>query len=210
VIWPATIATSNEGPDQSWQGRPASIPRIVARRAARPIAPRIHTNGVLLDEQTCELVAENGSRLVSPPTGTGPPTTGTVGMPTAAAATTRPSPRSGCCGTAGFWYPYGGLPCPINAANDPVGVYESFVALEPPRIDFLLPQATWEPPPTRGEPEAEYADWLIAIFDRWMADGRPVAIRIFDSFPRCAAGQPDRGARPRARQPGRHRDRWQL
>ena len=83
-----------------------------------------------------------------------------------------------------FRHLYSGLLCTIDIANDPVVVYESLVALDPPRIDFLLPHATWDdPPPARThESDERYADWLIAIFDRWLAAGRPVGIRTFDSI----------------------------
>ena len=57
------------------------------------------------------------------------------------------------------------------------------MALRPPRIDFLLPHATWDHPPARRPgAEHEYADWLTAIYDRWIADGRPAEIRTFDSI----------------------------
>ena len=78
---------------------------------------------------------------------------------------------------------YAGLLCTIDIANDPLVVYESLIALRPPRIDFLLPHATWDRPPIRtAAADSEYADWLIAIFDRWLADGRGVQIRTFNSI----------------------------
>ncbi len=73
---------------------------------------------------------------------------------------------------------YGGLLCTIDVANDPLAVYGTLVRQRPPRVDFLLPHATWDnPPPGRG-----YADWLLAIYDQWTSDGRPVPIRMFDSL----------------------------
>jgi uncharacterized protein len=64
-----------------------------------------------------------------------------------------------------------------------VAVYDALMELDPPRIDFLLPHATWESPPARTAGAAtEYADWLIAIFDRWAAAGRPAAARTFESI----------------------------
>src|SRR6185437_10792391 len=39
---------------------------------------------------------------------------------------------------------YQGLLCTIDVRNDPVDVYDSLVAFDPPRIDFLLPHATWD------------------------------------------------------------------
>ena len=44
---------------------------------------------------------------------------------------------------------YAGLLCTIDIANDPLAVYESLMDLQPPRIDFLLPHATWDHPPAR-------------------------------------------------------------
>jgi uncharacterized protein len=88
-----------------------------------------------------------------------------------------------------FRHLYAGLLATIDVANDPVAVYESLLELSPARLDFLLPHATWESPPARTDPSgAEYADWLIAIFDRWQADGRPVGIRTFDSIIAMLAG----------------------
>jgi len=78
---------------------------------------------------------------------------------------------------------YAGLLCTIDVANDPLVVYESLMALRPPRIDFLLPHATWDHPPARKPgSDHEYAAWLTAIYDRWLADGRPAEIRTFDSI----------------------------
>ncbi|WP_197361570.1 radical SAM/SPASM protein FxsBH, inactivated beta-hydroxylase extension form, partial [Streptomyces clavuligerus] len=86
---------------------------------------------------------------------------------------------------------YLGLLCTIDVANDPVAVYDALAALEPPRIDFLLPHATWDTPPERpdGSPTA-YADWLLTVFDRWDAQGRPLPVRLFDSVLSTLAGGP--------------------
>ena len=71
----------------------------------------------------------------------------------------------------------------IDVANDPIAVYEALIDLDPPRVDFLLPHATWdEPPPRDPGRDEQYADWLIAIFDRWVEDGRPTGIRTFESI----------------------------
>jgi uncharacterized protein len=86
---------------------------------------------------------------------------------------------------------YAGLLCTIDAANDPVAVYDALAALEPPRIDFLLPHATWDQPPARpgGSPTA-YADWLLRIYDRWDGQGRPMPVRLFDSLLSTLSGGP--------------------
>ncbi|MCX5608778.1 MULTISPECIES: radical SAM/SPASM protein FxsBH, inactivated beta-hydroxylase extension form [unclassified Streptomyces] len=86
---------------------------------------------------------------------------------------------------------YQGLLCTVDVENDPRAVFDALTALEPPRIDFLLPHATWETPPARpdGRPDA-YARWLLRVFDRWEARGRPVPVRMFDSLLSTLRGGP--------------------
>ncbi|MDT7841905.1 FxsB family cyclophane-forming radical SAM/SPASM peptide maturase [Streptomyces justiciae] len=73
---------------------------------------------------------------------------------------------------------FAGLLCTIDVANDPRAVYDALAALDPPRIDFLLPHTTWDRPPPPG---AAHARWLTTVYDRWSADGRPFPVRLFDS-----------------------------
>jgi uncharacterized protein len=143
---------------------------------------RIHTNGVLLDEGFCELFAEHDVR---------------VGISIDGDRAANDRHRRYADGRSSydkviraiellrsgrFRHLYAGLLCTIDVANDPEAVYDALTQLDPPRIDFLLPHATWECPPTRTPgADAEYADWLIAIFERWLAAGRPVAVRTFES-----------------------------
>ncbi|MEV6785285.1 radical SAM/SPASM protein FxsB, inactivated metallohydrolase extension form [Streptomyces sp. NPDC051098] len=84
---------------------------------------------------------------------------------------------------------YLGLLCTVDVANDPVAVYDALAELEPPRIDFLLPHATWDDPPARpdGSPTA-YAEWLLRIYDRWDGQGRKVPVRLFESVFSTLAG----------------------
>ena len=85
---------------------------------------------------------------------------------------------------------YAGILCTVDTRNDPLAVYEALLAEEPPRLDFLLPHATWAAPPPRhrGVPQ-EYAHWLLAVYERWRADGRPVPIRMFVSAEATARGE---------------------
>ncbi|MGW1409224.1 radical SAM/SPASM protein FxsBH, inactivated beta-hydroxylase extension form [Streptomyces sp. NPDC002403] len=84
-----------------------------------------------------------------------------------------------------------GLLCTIDIENDPRAVLGALTELEPPLIDFLLPHATWDDPPPRpdGSPTA-YADWLLAVFDRWQEQGRPVPVRLFSSVLSTLGGGP--------------------
>jgi uncharacterized protein len=88
---------------------------------------------------------------------------------------------------------YAGILCTIDLRNDPIRVYEALAAEHPPRADLLLPHATWDSPPLRtGTSDAmpDYAAWLGAVYDRWTADGRPFAIRTFDSITAALRGVP--------------------
>ncbi len=152
---------------------------------------RIHTNGVRLDKNFCDLFAEHGVKVG-------------ISIDGDRAANDRhrryangrssydPVIRAiGLLRTDRYRHLYAGLLCTIDIANDPIAVYESLVNLEPPRIDFLLPHATWDERPTRtAAEEDQYADWLIAIFDRWLADGRPTGIRTFESVLSALNGGP--------------------
>ncbi|MEG3631302.1 radical SAM/SPASM protein FxsBH, inactivated beta-hydroxylase extension form [Streptomyces poriticola] len=85
-----------------------------------------------------------------------------------------------------------GLLCTVDVANDPVRVHDTLTGLGPPRIDYLLPHATWDTPPPPGQPgtATPYADWLLKAFDRWDEQGRPVPVRTFDSVLSTLRGGP--------------------
>ncbi|MFD7732893.1 FxsB family cyclophane-forming radical SAM/SPASM peptide maturase [Kitasatospora phosalacinea] len=152
---------------------------------------RIHTNGVLLNRRFLELFAEqgikvgvslDGDRLANDRHRLFPDGRSSHAKVLAALALLR-APE--------FRHLYAGLLCTIDVANDPVAVYEALVAEEPPRIDFLLPHATWDRPPTAppGSGPTPYADWLLAIHRHWSDRGRPVPVRIFDSVHRTLRGR---------------------
>ncbi|MEU3433765.1 radical SAM/SPASM protein FxsB, inactivated metallohydrolase extension form [Streptomyces sp. NPDC006863] len=84
-----------------------------------------------------------------------------------------------------------GLLCTVDIHNDPVAVHDALAALGPPLVDFLLPHATWDDPPARpdGSPTA-YAAWLLAVFDRWSEQGRPMPVRMFSSVLSTLSGGP--------------------
>ncbi|HET7018547.1 MAG TPA: FxsB family cyclophane-forming radical SAM/SPASM peptide maturase, partial [Streptosporangiaceae bacterium] len=152
---------------------------------------RIHTNGVQLSEEFCDLFAAAGVK---------------VGISLDGSQAANDLHRRYLDGRSSYNQViqainllhqdryralYQGLLCTIDLRNDPIDVYESLAALEPPRIDFLLPHATWDDPPFRfstAEAETAYADWLIKIFDRWSASSTKVSVRLFDSIIRTSHG----------------------
>jgi uncharacterized protein len=81
---------------------------------------------------------------------------------------------------------YRGLLCTVDLDNDPIRTYEALLETHPPRIDFLLPHGTWSAPPPRrpaGGGGTPYAEWLIAVFDRWYsAPRKETGVRIFEEI----------------------------
>jgi uncharacterized protein len=80
---------------------------------------------------------------------------------------------------------YSGLLCVADLRNDPIATYEALLSFGPPLIDFHLPHGNWSsPPPGRNnDTTAPYAEWLIAIFDRWYgAEIRDTRIRLFEEI----------------------------
>lgn len=144
---------------------------------------RVHTNGILLNEVFCEIFSRH--RV-------------TVGVSLDGDRQANDLHRRYANGRSSYdralkaiqlltspkyRHLYGGLLCTIDLRNDPIKVYDALLDLKPPRIDFLLPHATWETPPPRSDPNApEYADWLLAIYDRWKKEKNTVRIRTFDSI----------------------------
>ena len=144
---------------------------------------RIHTNGVRLDQKFCELFAEYGVKVGISIDGDQVANDRHRRYADGRSSYDHVIRAIGLLRAERFRHLYAGLLCTIDVANDPVTVYDALMSLSPPRIDFLLPHATWDNPPARRPAaDSEYADWLITIFDRWVADGRPTSIRTFESI----------------------------
>uniref|UniRef100_UPI000D041F28 FxsB family cyclophane-forming radical SAM/SPASM peptide maturase n=1 Tax=Streptomyces geranii TaxID=2058923 RepID=UPI000D041F28 len=94
---------------------------------------------------------------------------------------------------------YAGLLCVIDTAADPLETYEALLRFAPPRLDLLLPHATWQapppglaartsppaapPPPGAQAGPAPYAAWLRTVFDRWYgAPRRETGVRLFEEI----------------------------
>ncbi|MBB5869105.1 uncharacterized protein F4553_002484 [Allocatelliglobosispora scoriae] len=151
----------------------------------------MQSNGVLLTEEFCDLLAEFGVRL---------------GISLDGDRRSNDLHRRFANGNSshaeavralellrrpGYRHVYAGILCTVDIRNDPIAVYEALLEHRPPRIDFLLPHATWDAPPLRPAGEATaYAIWLGRIHTRWLADGQPVRVRMFDSLHSGAVGGP--------------------
>jgi uncharacterized protein len=90
-------------------------------------------------------------------------------------------------GSPDFREIYSGILCTIDVQNDPVATYEAMLEFRPPALDLLLPHAHWSCPP----PGTGYADWLIAVFDRWYsAPEQETVIRMFSEMIQLMLGSP--------------------
>ena len=138
-----------------------------ALRGVSHLDLRVHTNGVRLDEEFCELFAEHGVK---------------VGISIDGDRLANDRHRRFADGRSSYEHVIRAIG--LLRASRFRQLYTGLlneVGLEPPRIDFLLPHATWDSPPARTTGhESQYADWLTAIFDRWLADGRPASVRPID------------------------------
>ena len=90
-------------------------------------------------------------------------------------------------GTPEFRECYSGILCVIDTRSDPVATYEALLKFSPPALDLLLPHANWDSPP----PGSGYADWLIAVFNRWYSAPRQeTQVRVFRELIQLVLGQP--------------------
>ncbi len=90
-------------------------------------------------------------------------------------------------GSAEFRDIYGGILCTVDVDNDPIATYETLLKFSPPALDLLLPHANWSTPPAGSG----YADWLIAVFERWYsALEQETQIRLFSELIQLVLGRP--------------------
>jgi uncharacterized protein len=152
---------------------------------------RIHTNGVQLDEKWCELFGEYGVAIGVSLDGDRPANDRHRRYADGRSSHAQVLRSLGLLRRPEFRRLYAGILCTIDLANDPVVVYRALAAERPPRLDLLLPHATWDRPPSRpaGLPHP-YADWLLAVYRCWVREGRPIPIRLFDSVLSAIRGGP--------------------
>ena len=152
---------------------------------------RIHSNGVLLDEHWCDLFREYGVKVGVSLDGDQAANDRHRRFADGRSSHSRVLAALSLLGRPEYRDIYAGILCTIDLANDPVAVYRALVEQAPPRLDLLLPHATWKHPPHRPPGlDSPYADWLMQVYRCWDGDGRKVPIRIFDSLHSASRGGP--------------------
>jgi uncharacterized protein len=162
------------------------------RAAVEPVCEldlRVHTNGVRLDEQLCEVFLAEQVK---------------VGISLDGDRAANDLHRRFANGQSSYDQVlravdllssdryekiFAGILATIDVRSDPVAVYQALAMLNPPAVDFLLPHATYDEPPPGAEPgRTPYGDWLSAVYEAWRGDGGRVPVRIFESIRRTSLG----------------------
>jgi len=159
---------------------------------------RIHTNGVRLDERYCDLFDKYHVKVGISLDGDKVANDRHRRYSNGNSSHTQVLTALELLRTPRYRHLYAGILCTVDIANDPVAVYRAMAAEQPPRIDLLLPHATWDNPPPRPDGIARpstsfdpaYAEWLLEIHRVWTEEGRPFSIRLFDSIHSTLHGGP--------------------
>jgi uncharacterized protein len=156
----------------------------------------VQTNGVLLDEAALAAFDEDGIRIGVSLDGSR--ATNDRHRRFAGGRTSHPAVTEalGRLRTDRYRHLYAGILCTVDPRSDPVETYEHLLTHDPPAMDLLLPHGNrMRPPPERpaSERRSRYADWLVAVFDRWYdAPVQETRIRLFESLLDLLLGGPSR------------------
>ncbi|MFD4654566.1 FxsB family cyclophane-forming radical SAM/SPASM peptide maturase [Kitasatospora sp. NPDC058444] len=151
---------------------------------------RIHTNGVLLSRDFCSLFAEQDIKVGISLDGDRAANDRHRRFADGRSSHPQVLRAVALLNEPEYRHLFAGLLCTMDVENDPVAVYRALAELRPPAVDFLLPHATWDEPPKRPAAlgATPYADWLLTVHGLWEADGRPFAVRTFESVHRTLRG----------------------
>jgi uncharacterized protein len=150
---------------------------------------RMQSNGVLLTEAICDLLAGYGVRVGISLDGDRDANDRHRRYANGASSHADVLRALELLRRPGYRHLYAGILCTVDLRNDPIRTYRALAVQQPPRVDFLLPHATWDNPPVRPDGEdTPYASWLLQVYQAWQSDGQPVRVRLYDSLRSAAAG----------------------
>ena len=140
---------------------------------------QIQTNGTLLDEGVLAMFRRHGVRVGVSLDGAAAHNDSRRRHPDGRGSSATVDRGLRLLGSPEYAGGFAGLLCTIDPATDPVACFEALLAYRPPAIDLLLPHANWSHPPQRAT--MSYAEWLIAVFDRWYdAPRQETSVRLFE------------------------------
>lgn len=71
----------------------------------------------------------------------------------------------------------------IDVRTPPRQLLEFFSELNPPKLDFLLPDSNYKAPPVLRDRQPDiYLNWLLEAFDLWLDEYSHLKIRLFDTL----------------------------
>ena len=103
---------------------------------------RIHTNGVLLDENLCSLFADYAVQVGVSLDGDRVANDRHRRYSDGRSSYSQVRQALGLLRMPEYRHLYAGILCTVDVRNDPIAVYEALLAEAPPRVDLLLPHAT--------------------------------------------------------------------
>lgn len=88
---------------------------------------------------------------------------------------------------------FAGVIAVIDASTSPEELFAFFDEHQPPKLDFLLPDAHRQrPPPGRELDPSLYERWLIRAFDLWLDHYPHLPVRTFEALLDAVSGLPSR------------------
>ena len=162
----------------------------------------VQTNGVLLNEELLDLFAE--TRTSVSVSVDGPADANDIARLDHRGGTTHAATIRGVnllASHAESAFLFAGTLSVIQPTVAPGLVYEFLKALGSPSMDFLLQDGNHDRLPLGKShfTSTEYGEWLIGLFDLYMADSSPIPIRVFDDIVKlCLGGASQKEGRGKA------------
>lgn len=160
-------------------------------RLPSPVGLHVQTNGLLLSDEIVEICAQHDVGISV-----------SLDGPSAIHDRHRPDRRGrkshdGVMSGIGrvLAHPQGrsllsGLLCVIDLAADPAEVYDFFKTTGAPSVDFLYRDGNHDTFPVGKASflSNEYGSWMVRLLDAYLADPKPIRIRLLDDMMRLLLG----------------------
>ena len=85
---------------------------------------------------------------------------------------------------------FSGILAVIDPSSDATEIYSFFKELNPPSLDFIYRDGNHSRlPPGKSSPSStEYGQWMVRLFEAYVADATPIRVRILDDLVKLVLG----------------------
>ena len=85
---------------------------------------------------------------------------------------------------------FSGILAVIDPSSDATEIYSFFKKLNPPSLDFIYRDGNHSRlPPGKSSPSStEYGQWMVRLFETYVADATPIRVRILDDLVKLVLG----------------------